>query len=182
MTFKMESITIRAVFISASLLIAPGAFAATVWMPTDSDMNIIDTQGGTVAIFDEADTGLMGSKLELAVNDRVDFTSSGSDFVLTNLAGDDITLTGDNRFRLGFREDGSSAWTDEATWFDSGNNVMDILFGSFPGPATGRSMVADVSAVPLPAPLLLLASGLFGLATVGRRLNPRKILQGVGNT
>lgn len=169
MTFKTESITIRAAFIAASLLITPGVFAATVWMPTDSDMNVTGTQGGTVAIFDESDTGLTGSKLELANNDRVDFNLSGSDYVLTNMAGDDITLTGDNRFRLGFREDGGSTWTDEATWFDSGNNVMDILFGSFPGPASGRSMVADVSAVPLPAPLLLLASGLFGLATVAKR-------------
>lgn len=171
----------KAIAVAFPLLASSGVHAATVWMPTDGDLNVLGTENGTLAIFDDADATLSGSRLELARNDLVDFISSGSDYILSNLAGDNLTLTGGNKFRFGFLKDGGSMWNSDVAWDNLGNNAYEVLFGNTPTPADGNSTLVDLTAssvappaaIPIPAPLALLGSGLAGLVAVGRKRRTR---------
>lgn len=174
---EFNSSKVTPIALAVGLMASSSSFAATVWAPTDGDVNIMGTDDGTLAIFDDSDFSLTGDMLTLNSYDLVDFIPSGSDYILSNMAGDNMTLSGSNMFRLGFLADGASNWTSDVAWDSFGNNAYDVLFGSSPTPAAGSANIIDVAAssvappqaVPLPAPLALFASGLLGMVSVSRR-------------
>lgn len=164
--------TARAVIINKLLGVMVGfcmcatASAATVWMPTDGDVNFLFTFGGSLAMFDDEDQTYAGSHLELEANDRVTFTPNGSDFDAENLAMDTLTLTNSRQFILGLSVDGGSSWIADSGYIDFGNNAFRIFFEN-----EGETLAVDVGIVPVPAAVWLFGSGLIGLAGMARRTN-----------
>ncbi len=179
-------------FMLASTAASAATIDPTVWAPTNEDVDFIQldlfgltTNGGTLAMFDEADFG--GTALVIGVNGEtgghVTFTASGSDWIaqyfdIDNLAGNSITLTGDNHFVLGMNWDFNIPATVNGYFPDSGWAVTSspdsylITFDGFDmpeSPIQGSTLAIDVQAVPVPAAAWLFGSGLIGLVGVARR-------------
>ena len=178
--------TINYLAATAFMLASTAASAATVWAPTNEDVDFIQldlpglsltTNGGDLAMFDEADFG--GTALVIgAGGGHVTFTALGSNWIAqyfdVNNASDGttITLTGDNNFVLGmdwgfgyFPDDGNPIPT-------SSPDTYLVTFDGFnmpERPITGSTLAVDVKVVPVPAAVWLFGSGLIGLVGVARR-------------
>ena len=177
-------------FMLASTAASAVTIDPTVWAPTNEDVDFIQldlmgltTNGGMLAMFDEADFG--GDALVIgAGGGHVTFTASGSDWIaqyfdVDNLAGGSTTLFGDNHFVLGMKW-GSNVFPGSVNGYypDSGRAVTSspdsylITFDGFKGaedPITGSTLAIDVQVVPVPAAAWLFGSGLIGLVGVARR-------------
>ncbi len=144
------------------------AQASTVWYPTDSgeiDINFITLAPG-FAIFDDNDTGFIGSNLIL--NDPADtilFSLSGSDWnLLSTETGRTLTLTNSFNFML-------ASETSPGVWVGN-TGFEELAFGmykvSWDNPEMEITMI-DAQPVPLPASVLLLGPGLLVLIGLRRR-------------
>ncbi len=153
------------------------AAAATVYVPTDGNVNTIDlkfTSPGSFAIFDADNTALDTSLgyLELDSDgfDTVTFEQVGTDWLLTGSA-DTFTLSGSAEFII--------AYNDTSSWLsDTGVNVLseDISTLLFLGGSIKLRVidaeVAPMAPVPVPGAVFMMGSGLIGLAGVARRRAP----------
>ncbi|MGA7801203.1 MAG: hypothetical protein WCC36_10370 [Gammaproteobacteria bacterium] len=196
--------TLRAVFATAALALAAHAGAATamttIWQPTDNNVNLAGAQWVCSPGYSCAPLGVSPSGIEFglfaatsagldtshylpiaATGDQVTFAQQGSDWVLTNHAGDTLTLSS-KRFSLGASGDNGSTWIANTGQFQHGTapNWYYAQFGnltsSSPLGGTGQVLLdtADVSAVPAPAAVWLFGSGLIGMVAVAKRSAKRR--------
>jgi len=176
--------TINYLAVTAFMLASTAVSAATVWAPTNEDVDFIQldllgltTDGGILAMFDEADFG--GAALVIGADGgHVTFTASGSDwtaqyFDVNDVAGDSITLFGDNHFVLGMKWWDFLGYHADSGWaVTSSPDSYLITFDGFDKPESpidGSTLAVDVNVVPVPAAAWLFGSGLIGLAGVARR-------------
>ena len=174
-------------FAIASFMLASSVASATVWHPTNIDVDFIQfnasplytTNGGDLALFDDSDFG--GTALTIgSQGGQVVFTDIGGGdwdaevFDVNNVSGGSITLSGSKNFTLGM------SWDGGTTYYGDTNAVLiiedpDGYRIKFDGnlvtgaPVTGRTLAIDVSPVPVPAAAWLFGSGLLGLVGVARR-------------
>ena len=171
-------------FMLASTVASAVTVDPTVWVPTNEDVDFIQldlmgltTNGGTLAMFDEADFG--GAALVIGADGgHVTFTASGSNwtaqyFDVDNVAGDSITLFGDRNFVLGMKWWDFLGYHADSGWaVTSSPDSYLITFDGFNGPESpidGSTLAIDVQVVPVPAAAWLFGSGLIGLVGIARR-------------
>lgn len=182
---KLQTILTAAV-ISLS---ANAANAATVWMPTSGDTDFLqfdlaglNTNGGSLALFDEADfggTGLIigedGGEVFFEV-DGSNWIASYTDTNNTIDTSDDITSTitlfDDYNFVLGMSWDG--IWYEDSSYSLEGGSPDSYLINFDGLDGTGQVVIGstlgvDLQPVPVPAAVWLFGSGLMGLAAIARR-------------
>jgi hypothetical protein len=160
-------------------LFSVAANAATVWTPTNQDVDYlqfdflgITTNGGSLAMFDEADFG--GTALLIgAAGGEVTFTANGSDWDATFSGGGSITLSGDANFSLGMSWDGGTTWYGDS-YFELAGGSPDTYQIDFDGmynerDIQGTTLAVDLQPVPVPAAVWLFGTGLIGLVGVARR-------------
>lgn len=145
--------------------------AATVFAPTDGDVNFLfgDLQGGSLAMFDDSDQSYTGLYIDVPVPSIVGISgpvNSAGDHIATNSSSQSLTLTGSDQFILGLNVDGS--WLADSSVTQNGANAYTVAFDN------GGSVVeVDVeivgSPVPVPAALWLFGSGILGFTMIGRR-------------
>ena len=146
-----------------AFLVSGSVGAATVFAPTDGDVNFFDlylVSGSMVAMFDDSDTSYVGSFLDLPLPEVVTFTAGGissGDYTATNESFTTLNLTGSNQFIMGISHDGGATWSAETLISPRGTNAFDIYFGD------GSILAVDARVVPLPAAVWLFGSGLLGL-------------------
>jgi hypothetical protein len=158
---------------AVSLLTATGVEAATVFAPTDGDVNFLFSNlgaGTTLAMFDDSDQSYLGASLTIPLPSSVGMfgpVNGNNDYLATNSLSDTLTLTGSNHFILGLSLDGGTSWIADTNVTSVGANAYTVTFDN-----NGSVLQVDVQvipAVPLPATAWLFASGLLGLAGVVRK-------------
>jgi len=159
---------IRNMLIGFALLASGTANAATIFAPTDADVNFILSSlpaGTTLAMFDDSDQTFIGSNLDIPIPQLVGFTGpiSGGDFIATNEAAATLTLTGSDNFILGISMDGGTTWSGDTSVTLLGANSYAVGF------INGTVLEVDVRVVPVPAAVWLFGSGLLGLVGIARR-------------
>jgi len=148
------------------------ANAATIFAPTDGDINFLyeadALSGYTLAIFDDvADFGtdafLEVTAPELIFWDGIDRLSDGR-----STAANSLTIDGD--FVLAISGDGGNSWTGGEADFDSRFTVPEVntYVVRFDG-IGGIELVSDLAPVPVPAAVWLFGTGLIGMIAVARR-------------
>lgn len=147
------------------------ANAATIFGPTDSDVNFLfgDLQGGILGLFDDGDQGYTGSHINVPVPSIVGFTgpTTSGDFIATNELAQSVLLTGSSNFILGLGVDngaGGITWLADSAVIANGANSYTVQFNN-----GGSVLEVDVRVVPVPAAAWLFGSGLLGLAGMARR-------------
>jgi hypothetical protein len=155
---------------SIALLMASQVHAATVFAPTDGDVNFLlgDLLGAQLAIFDGSDQSYSGSSLGVLIGDIVGFAgpNGSGDFIATNTTSAlSLTLTGSSNFILGLND--GSGWIADSAVVALGANSYSITFGT--GANVIEVDVQVVSAIPVPAAVWLFGSGLLGLVGIARR-------------
>lgn len=153
-----------------ALLMSGQVNAATVFTPTDGDVNFLfgSIGGGILGMFDDSDQGYSGSNLVVDVPGIVVIGgpfNPANDHLATNLNGS-LTLTGSNQFILGLNIGGT--WLSDTSVVNVGANSYQVSFDN-----AGTVLTVDVQVVPpvvpVPAALWLFGSGLIGLVGVARR-------------
>jgi hypothetical protein len=148
--------------------------AATVWQPTNQDVNTFDfslfistLSPGDFYMFDDSAAGNLqtASNLNLRAGaDQLTFTATASGWDVTNLNGDTLALTSTTNFlfaeldavTLTFSQESSASMLTPSSWH--------LFF-----PSGAQMLAVDVTPIPVPPAILLLASGLVGLAGIARR-------------
>lgn len=170
---------LQTILTAAVISLSTGAAnAATVWMPTNVDTDFLQfeiaglsTNGGSLALFDEADFG--GSGLIIgALGGEVSFQANGSNWD-ASFNGNTITLLDDYNFVLGMSWNGGTDWYEDSSYllaggasdsyqinFDGSNADLEVM---------GSTLGVDLQPVPVPAAVWLFGSGLMGLAAMARR-------------
>jgi hypothetical protein len=167
---KKSHMKIRNLIMSIALLMASQVHAATVFAPTDGDVNFLlgDLLGAQLAIFDGSDQSYSGSSLGVLIGDIVGFAgpNGSGDFIATNTTSAlSLTLTGSSNFILGLND--GSGWIADSAVVALGANSYSITFGT--GANVIEVDVQVVSAIPVPAAVWLFGSGLLGLVGIARR-------------
>jgi hypothetical protein len=118
---------------------------------------------GNFYIFDDDAAVNLGSapNLPLATSDLLTFTQNGLDWDIMGTNGT-LTVTGTPNFL--FAESNNSGFSQESSSSPLGPNNWRLVFGS-----GAQLQAVDVTPIPLPPAVLLLGSGLFGLACIARR-------------
>lgn len=147
--------------------IPASAVAATIFSPTDGDVNFLlaDLQGGTLAMFDDGDQNYSGTAIEIPVASTVVIDgpiNSNNDFLATNSLGNTLTLTINHDFILGLNLNG--VWLSDSSVLDLGANSYTVTFSN-----GGSVTMVDAQVVPIPAAAWLFGSGLLGLVAMARR-------------
>lgn len=160
---------------------------ATIWEPTDTNVQIISyTAGAEFGVFEDLSTDGAGFATPVIsfvpnVTGQFSFTANANpgDWDLALMAGlssvppnDSGTLLGSDNFKLGWWN--GSAWEGDSNVISLGGSIYSISFG---GPLGGAAtLTIDVGAVPvqtppvpLPAAAWLFGSALLGLVGVARR-------------
>ncbi|MEZ5541282.1 MAG: VPLPA-CTERM sorting domain-containing protein [Pseudomonadota bacterium] len=155
--------------IGAALAVCGTANAATVFMPTNADVNFFNLTlqaGSVLAMFDDSDTGFT-NPLAIPLPSKVVIggpTISG-DYTATNILSQSLTLTGNNWFILATNNN-NSGWTrDVFSGCSATTGSCTVTFSD----GTVLSVDSQVAAVPVPAAMWLFGSGLIGLAGIARR-------------
>lgn len=160
---KLFNLLAGSVFLMFSV---PVHAATIVFSPTDGNINVLldDLGGGTLAIFDDSDTGFSGPYLEIDVPSVASFSGPvGMDYTVTNSTFDSLTLTGSANFLLAL--DSGSGWMMPTAVTPLGASAYTVSFDE------ASVLITDISAatIPVPAAAWLFASGLIGLVGVARR-------------
>jgi len=168
-------VVIKSCAICLAFLIHLPVSAATVFAPTDGDVNFItnDLSVGTLlALFDDSDTsnsdglniltGAGSGNFVTGVAYIAADTLNPGDYTASNPSGT-IALTGSNWFTLAISTDGGTNWSSDTGYDYLENNTYNVYF------ADGSVLEIDVRVVPVPAAVWLFGSGLLGLVGVARR-------------
>lgn len=160
-----------------SILTVAKVDAATIFAPTDGDVNFLlgDLLGAQLAMFDDSDqtylgSSLLGSSLDVQIGDVVGFSgpNGSGDHVATNTTtAGTMLLTGSSNFILGLSTDGGTSWMADSSVISLGANSYSVTFGT--GANVIEVDVQIVPAIPVPAAVWLFGSGLIGLVGVARR-------------
>ena len=159
---------IRNILLGLAFLASGTANAATVFAPTDGDVNFLLstlTPGTVLAMFDDTDQAFGGSSLTVTVPEIVGFTgpiNSGGDFFATGTGGT-LTLAGSDQFILGISTDNGLNWSGDTSVTFMGANSYTVNFSD------GSVLEIDVQVIPVPATVWLFGSGLLGLVGIARR-------------
>ena len=142
--------------------------AATIFMPTDGDVNFLNStlsDGTLLAMFDDSDQSYSGASLAISVPEIVGIAgpTAGGDWTATNETPATLTLTGSDHFILGISTDGGTSWSGDTSVTPLGANSYTVSFSD------GSVLEVDVAIVPVPAAVWLFGSGLLGLVAVARR-------------
>ena len=154
----------------ATLFIAGQLNAATVFAPTDGDVNFLmgDLAGATLAMFDDSDQTYAGASIDIQMPSIVGIVGPiNGDFTAINSASQTLTLTGSDNFILGLSTDGGASWVADLAVNQVGANAYTVLFNN--GGTFLQVDVRIVPAVPVPAAVWLFGSGLVGLIGLARR-------------
>lgn len=168
------------VLATSSLVFATSLQAATVFAPTDQNVNVFqNTTGGVpdiqVGMFDDSDTAFAGPFLnvDIANGDTLAFSptiGANTNYTVTNYAGNTLTLSGNDWFSFGLRQS-SGPWMSPDNVVCSGRtHSCQVAWNGF-----SSNLVVDVdkvvppAGVPVPAAVWLFGSGLLGLIGVSRR-------------
>ena len=160
---------IRNILLGLAFLAAGTANAATIFAPTDGDVNFLlgDLLGAQLAIFDDQDQSYLGSSLGVSIGDVVGFAGPNGlgDHTATNTSTTlSMNLTGSSNFILGLSNDGGTSWIPDASVVSLGANAYSVTFG------TGANVIeVDVQIVPVPPAVWLFGSGLLGMVGIARR-------------
>lgn len=151
-------------------LVSVSVNAATIFAPTDGDVNFLfgDLAGGTLAMFDDSDQNYLGSFISVAVPSIVGIAGPvniGGDHIATNSLTDTLVLTGSDQFILGLNVGGN--WLSDSVVTPVGANSYTVAFDN--GGSVLEIDVQIIPAVPVPAAAWLFGSGLLGLVGVARR-------------
>jgi len=163
---------IRNILLGVALLATGSANAATVFAPTDGDVNFLlgDLLGSQLAIFDDEDQSYLGSSLGVSIGEIVGFAgpNGSGDHIATNTTTAlSLLLTGSSNFILGLSTDNGASWVADASVVSLGANAYSVTFGT--GANVIEVDVQIIPPVPVPAAVWLFASGLLGLVGIARR-------------
>ena len=166
----MNKKTVYALMGVVSILTVGRVDAATIFAPTDGDVNFIFATlgGGTLAMFDDTDQNYLGPNLTISAPEIVGFTgpvNGNSDFIATGINGS-LNLIGSDQFILGL-DTGGGNWLADSAVVPVGGNAFQVSFGN-----AGTLVTVDVRItprIPVPAAVWLFGSGLLGLVGVARR-------------
>jgi hypothetical protein len=166
----MKTKTIYALTGLVTILSVARVDAATIFAPTDGDVNFVfgDLLGAQLAIFDDSDQSYAGSSLGVQIGDIIGFAGPNGigDHIVTNTTTAlSLTLTGSDNFILGLND--GSGWIADSAVVSLGANAYSVTFGT--GANVIEVDVQVVPAVPVPAAAWLFGSGLLGLVGVARR-------------
>ena len=160
---------IRRILLGLAFLASGTANAATIFAPTDGDVNFLlgDLLGAQLAIFDDQDQSYLGSSLGVSIGDVVGFAGPNGlgDHTATNTnTATAINLTDSSNFILGLSTDSGASWIPDASVVSLGANAYSVTFG------TGANVIeVDVQIVPVPPAVWLFGSGLGLLGWLRRR-------------
>lgn len=157
-----------------ALLICSHVNAATIFAPTDGDVNFLfgNLGGGTLAMFDDSDQSYAGDLLYIPVPSIVGIAgpvNGNNDYIATNSLSNTLLLTGSDNFILGLNVGGT--WLSDSSVQYFGANTFRVFFDN--GGSVVQVDVEIMPAVPVPAAVWLFGSGLIGLAGVARRKNKK---------
>ena len=164
MRYVLLILTICLVF--SAFVVPVQAAPVTVWLPTESgeiDVNTLYLGDFDLAIFDVDDTDFSFPFQLAKPGDTVFFNQVGSDWELTSSqTSNTITLEDSFHFIL--------ALDDNGTWVGS-TDFAKIAFGIFnvSWGAERQLIIIDAQPVPLPASILLLATGVLAFIGIRRR-------------
>lgn len=162
----------------------PSSFsiAASVWYPTDGDINQIQISGGGFfGIFDdELNVSSSLPTLSYANNDKLDFTAlTSGDYTVKNTSNFSATLTGSNRFKFGHSATGVlGSWSMEtsASEFVGSPNFWQLTFSN----SASVTFVADITpVVPLPPAAWFFGTSLVALVPLLGKRYKRILSDGV---
>lgn len=146
------------------------AWAATVWQPTNQDVNTLDFSliigilpPGNFYIFDDDAAGNLqtATSLQLASADLLTFTANGANW---DIMGTNGTLTVTSTTNFLFAESVNGVFSQESSSSLLGPNNWRLVFGS-----GAQLQAVDVTPVPVPPAILLMGSGLVGLFGIMRK-------------
>ena len=158
--------TFKAALAAAVLFFANPVLASSVWLPTDGDINasgLFSTPGVTFGIFDDDNPGLVGGALlEFRGGDIMTF--SGTTITNTRTSAS-ASLSGNQAFTVAAFLDG--AWVGDTAFVMDTPTAYQISFNT--GKTSAHVYLNDVTPVPEPSTLLLMALGVAGLMVMRRR-------------
>ena len=158
---------IRNILLGLAFLASGTANAATIFAPTDGDVNFIFATlgGGTLAMFDDTDQSYVGANLTISTPEIVGFTgpiNANNDFFATGTNGV-LNLIGSDQFILGL-DTGGGNWIADSSVVSVGANAFQVSFDN-----NGTLVTVDVQIIPVPPAVWLFGSGLLGLVGIARR-------------
>jgi hypothetical protein len=159
----------KKLLIGIALTVCGSANAATIFAPTDGDVNFLFATlgGGTLAMFDDTDQSYLGPNLTINAPEIIGFTGPvnvNNDYIATGTSGT-LDLIGGDEFILGLNMGGT--WLTDTSVVSLGANSYQVGFNN-----AGTLVTVDVRiipAVPVPAAVWLFGSGLLGLVGIARR-------------
>jgi len=162
----MKRIRFYALMGVATLLTVARVDAATIFAPTDGDVNFLlgDLLGAQLAIFDDDDQTYAGLSLDVQIGDVVGFAgpNGSGDHTATNTTTiGTLSLTDSSNFILGLSTDNGVSWMPDAAVVSLGANAYSVTFGT--GANVIEVDVQIVPPIPVPAAVWLFGSGLVGL-------------------
>lgn len=170
----------KAILATSALVFATSLQAATVFAPTDQNVNVFpNSTGGTsdlqVGMFDDSDTSYAGPFLnvDIANGDTLAFSptiGANTNYTVTNYAGGTLTLTSGDSFSFALRQSAGAWMSPDNVVCNGRTHSCQVAWNGF-----SSNLVVDVAkvvppaSVPLPAAAWLFGSGLLGLVGVSRR-------------
>ncbi len=176
------------IFCSIALFVTTSVNAATIFAPTDGDVNFLDISSTDINwsyelyMFD--DNTVVGSGLNAADGLLVPMPSIvgingpfGNDYLATNMHSQTLTLTGSDHFLLAVHNLDTGEWIEDSGAVSLGANTQRIQFEYYNGAPNPVVLAVDVeiiSSVPVPAAVWLFTSGLIGFSAIGRKKKPQQ--------